>query len=386
MGIREVLGLDSKQKVRYAIVGLGDIAQEDMMPGIDHTGNSQMTALVTSDPTKAKELAERYDVAATFTYQQFQEAIKSGAFDAIYLATPNWRHAEFIVPALNAGIHVLTEKPLEVSTQKCAEILEAAKTSSAKLMVAYRLHFEPGTLDTIEKVRSGELGEVHLFASTFTQLVDPANHRVHSGDLAGPVLDMGPYPVNAARYIFGDEPIEVVSAAGTRHPQSEFPENFADTVAVTLRFPGNRLAQFNLSYFGNPTNTLIAVGDKGSVQLDPAYVFGKPFEQTTSIGEEKSKESFKNTDHFGGEMKYFSDCILNGTDPEPDGEEGFADVRVLEGILKALLTGQSVKLEPFTRSKRIDTTAQKVTLRAVSTPELVHASNPARGVDKQPKN
>jgi predicted dehydrogenase len=386
MGIREVLGLDSENKIRYAVVGLGDIAQEDMMPGVHHTGNSEITALVTGDATKAKELGKRYDVAATFTYEQFEEALNSGAFDAIYLATPNWRHAEFIVPALKAGIHVLTEKPLEVSTQKCIEILEAARASTAKLMVAYRLHFEPGTLDTIDKVRSGELGDVHLFASTFAQPVDPSNHRAHSGELAGPVLDMGPYPVNAARYIFGDEPIEVVSAAGTKHPQSNFDQNFSDTVAVTLRFPGERLAQFNVSYFGNPANTFIAIGDKGSIQLDPAYTFGKPIEQTTSIGEKKSKQSFKNTDHFGGEMKYFSDCILNGLEPEPDGEEGFADVRVLEGILRALETGRSAKLEPFVRGKRIDTQAQKMTLRAVSTPELVNAGNPARGVDKQPKN
>jgi predicted dehydrogenase len=290
MGIKEVLGLDSEGKVRYAIVGLGDIAQEDMMPGVDHTGNSEITALVTADSTKASELGKRYDVAAIFTYEQFGKAIKSGNFDAIYLATPNWRHAEFIVPALRAGIHVLTEKPLEVSTQKCAEILDAARASTAKLMVAYRLHFEPATLDTIDKVRSGELGDVHLFASTFAQPIDPNNHRAHSGEFAGPVLDMGPYPVNAARYIFGDEPIEVVSAAGTKHPQSHFDQTFADTIAVTLRFPGERLAQFNLSYFGNPTNTFIAIGDKGSVQLDPAYVFGKPMEQITSIGEKKRKE------------------------------------------------------------------------------------------------
>jgi predicted dehydrogenase len=386
MGLKEVLGLASEKKVRYAIVGVGDIAQEDMMPGVEHTGNSQITALVTSDPKKAQELGDKYDVAATFTYEQFDQALQSGTFDAIYLATPNWRHAEFIVPALAAGIHVLTEKPMEVSTEKCQEILAGEKTSSAKLMVAYRLHFEPATLDTIDKVRSGDLGDVHLFASSFAQPVDPANHRAHSGKLAGPILDMGPYPVNAARYIFGDEPTEVVSATGTKHPASGFNQDFADTVAVTLRFPGERLAQFNLSYFGNPTNSFIAIGEKGSVMLDPAYMFGKSLEQTVSIGEKKSKDSFKNTDHFGGEMKYFSDCILNDLKPEPDGEEGFADVRVLEAIIEALKTGQSVKLEPFTRSRRIDTTVQKMTLGAVSTPELVDASNPGKGVEKQPKN
>lgn len=386
MGIREVFGLDSERKVRYAIVGLGDIAQEDMMPGFKHTGNSEITALVTSDPTKATELGNRYDVSATFTYEQFAEALASDTFDAIYLATPNWRHAEFIVPALQAGIHVLTEKPLEVSTQQCEAILAAEKESMAKLMVAYRLHFEPATLDTIEKIRSGVVGQVHLFNSSFTQMVDPGNHRAHSGEHAGPVLDMGPYPVNAARYVFGDEPIEVVSAVGTRHPESGFDQTFADTVAVTLRFPKERLAQFNLSYFGNPTNSFIAIGTQGSVQLDPAYMFGKSLEQVTMIGEKSSSQSFKNTDHFGGELKYFSDCILNDIEPEPNGEEGYADVRVLEGILEALETGGSVQLKPFTRTRRIDTEAQKVTLGAVSTPELVHASSPGRGVEKQPKN
>ncbi len=388
MGLKEALGFGSDKKVRYAIVGLGDIAQEDMMPGVKGTGNSEMTALVTSDSTKASELADMYDIPAenTYSYEQFPEALASGSFDALYLATPNWRHAEFIVPALQAGIHVLTEKPLEVSTAKCQEILDAAKTSTAKLMVAYRLHFEPGTLDTIEKIRSGEIGEVHLFASSFAQPLDPANHRAHSGTLAGPVLDMGPYPVNAARYVFSAEPTTVLSAVGTRHPETGFDQDFDDTVAVTLEFPGNKLAQFNLSYWGGPVNSFVAIGSKGSVMLDPSYMFGKPLEQTFAVGDDKKKESFKNTDHFGGEMKYFSDCILNNTEVEPDGEEGFADVRVLEGIDQAMKSGASVQLPPFTRSKRIDTESQGQTLRATSTPDLVNASNPGRGVDKQPRN
>ncbi|MFC6645307.1 Gfo/Idh/MocA family protein [Granulicella cerasi] len=386
MGLKEVLGLSEEKKIRYAIVGLGDIAQEDMMPGVAHTGNSEITALITSDPKKAEELSSKYDVEFTYSYEQFESALRSGNFDAIYLATPNWRHAEFIIPALQAGIHVLTEKPLEVSTEKCKEILAAEKVSQAKLMVAYRLHFEPATLNTIERIRSGELGRVRFFSSNFAQMVDTTNHRAHSGALAGPVLDMGPYPVNAARYIFEDEPIEVVSAVGTRHPESGLDQDFDDTIAVTLRFPEDRLAQFNMSYFGNATSSFIAIGDKGSVQLEPAYMFGKGLVQTVSIGDDKSSKTFKNTDHFGGELKYFSACILNDIAPEPDGEEGFADVRVLEGIMKALETGKLVALEPFTRSRRIDPSTQEMTLRAVSTPELVDAKNPGKDVQKQPKN
>ena len=386
MSIKEALGFGSHKKVRYAIVGLGDIAQEDMMPGVDHTGNSVITALVSSDAKKADELSAKYEVEATFSYKEFSRALASGSFDAIYVATPNWRHAEFVVPALRAGIHVLCEKPMEVSTSKCQEILDVAKCASAKLMIGYRLHFEPGTLSTIEVIRSGKLGEVHTFASTFAQPLDPSNHRAQTGDLAGPVFDMGPYPVNAARYIFGDEPTEVISAVGTQHPQTGFEQSFADTVAVTLRFPGNRLAQFNLSYYGGPVNSFVAVGSKGSVMLDPSYMFGQAIQQTLAVGQDKKIKTFKNTDHFGGEMKYFSDCILNGTDPEPDGEEGYADVRVLEGVLAALESGLAVQLPPFARTKRISTEAQKIELPAVSTPDLVGVSNPAKGIDKQAKN
>ena len=115
-------------------------------------------------------------------------------------------------------------------------------------------------------------------------------------------------------------------------------------------------------------------------------MFGKSLQQVTAIGEKKTEETFKNTDHFGGEMQYFSNCILQNIDPEPDGEEGFADVRVLEGILQAIESGSSITLPPFTRTKRIDTDVQKITLRAVSTPDLVDASNPGRVVEKLPKN
>lgn len=385
MSVLSALGLTSGEKVRYAVVALGDISQEAMLPGVAHTGNSEVTAFVTGDPEKARRVGELYGVTDSYGYDEFGALLASGTIDAIYLATPNWRHAEFAIPALKAGIHVLVEKPLEISSEKCREIMAAQAGSSAKLMVAYRLHFEPATLATIDLIRSGKLGEILTFSSTFTQMVSPENHRAKSGVAAGPIFDMGPYPINAVRTLFGDEPTEVVSAVGVRHPEAGLGD-FDDTVAVTLRFPGNRLAQFVLSYYGNVLDTYAVVGTQGSVEVNPAYMYGKPLERTVTIGESKNHESFKNTDHFGGELKYFSDCILNGTDPEPDAEEGYADIRVIEGILKALESGGPVRLEPFTRTRRIDTAAQKETLSAQSSPELVNTSNPGKGKEKVPKN
>jgi predicted dehydrogenase len=385
MTILSSLGLTAGKKIRYAVVALGDIAQEAMLPGIAHTGNSEVTALVTSDPEKARVVGEQYGVTDTYGYDEFETMLRSGKVDAIYLATPNWRHAEFIVPALKAGIHVLSEKPLEVSTEKAQAILDAQKQSSAKLMVAYRLHFEPATLSMIEKIRAGDLGDIILFTSTFGQMVDPNNHRAKNGDLAGPLFDMGPYPINAARYVFGDEPTEVVSAIGTRHAEAGLGD-FDDTVAVTLRFPGGRIAQFVVSYFANTIDAYTAVGTKGSIQMNPAFMYGMSLEQHVVIGESKEHHSFKNTDHFGGEMKYFSDCILGNLDPEPDGQEGYADVRVLEGILAALKSGKNQPLPPFSRTKRIDPEAQLQKLAAKSPPDLVNTSSPGKGKDKSPKN
>jgi predicted dehydrogenase len=215
-------------------------------------------------------------------------------------------------------------------------------------------------------------------------MVSPQNHRAQSGDLAGPVLDMGPYPVNAARAVFGTEPISV-SAVGSRHPEAGFGD-FDDTVAVTLEFPQGRLAQFVVSYYGNALDTYTVVGTKGSAQMNPGYMYGKPLERSMIVGEEKTHERSKNTDHFGGELKYFSDCIMNDTLPEPGVEEGFADVRVLEAILQALKTGTAQKLSDFAYGSKIDTAAQLQTLAPQRSPELVHASNPGRGKDKIPLN
>ena len=311
-----------------------------------------------------------------FSYEEFPQLLASGEVDAIYLATPNWRHAEFAVPALKAGTHVLCEKPLEVSSAKCREIIAASEESGAKLMTAYRLHFEPATLDAITRIRAGELGELVAFTSCFAQMVDPANHRANSGIEAGPVFDMAPYPINAIRYLFGAEPLEVVSAVGTRHPKSGCTD-FDDTVAVTLRMPEDRLAQFTVSYYANQIDSLIIAGTEGSIHMSPCYGFQNGLEQNRQVGEKKTHESFKATDQFGGELKYFSDCILHDRAVEPDGEEGLADLLVIEAIVAALKSGGPVKVEPLARTRGIDPEAQEQTLRAVSAPEPVHASSPS---------
>ena len=362
-------------KVRYAIVGAGWISQTALLPGVEHTGNSVVTTIVTGHEYKTEALREKYPtIKHGYSYEEYDEFLAADVADAVYLATPNWDHVELAVKTLEAGLHLLLEKPMAVSVEECQRIVKASQRSGAKLMVAYRLHFEPGTLKALEIVRSGKLGKIRYFNSSFSQLVNRENHRAKHGFWAGPVPDMGPYPINMVRTLFGAEPIEVF-ATGV-NTSEEF--NFDDTVAVTLKFTDRRLASFVVSYAGQDLDDFRIVGDLGSLYSDPAYGMPGGMKHVVKIDTDESKESFVKTDQFGGELKYFSECVLEGKDPEPDGEEGLLDVRVLVAAEQSLKTGMPVKLQPYTRSRRA-VGDQVQELSSVKIPELVGAHKPSEG-------
>src|SRR5688500_591445 len=144
--------------VRYAVVGLGHIAQVAMLPAFAHARrNSKLVALVSDDARKRRELARRYRVAATYSYDEFEECLEQ--VDAVYIALPNSMHAEYTIRAARAGVHVLCEKPMAVTARECERMIAAARDHRVKLMIAYRLHFEEINLGAIELVRRGRSGE-----------------------------------------------------------------------------------------------------------------------------------------------------------------------------------------------------------------------------------
>jgi predicted dehydrogenase len=362
-------------RVRYAVVGLGWISQAAFMPGVEHTGNSEMVALVTGHEEKAKKLGERYGISKLYSYDEFDVLLASGEIDAVYLALPNFEHVDYAVRTLETGIHLLLEKPMAVSVEECERIIAASERTGAKLMVAYRLHHEPGTLEALRVVRDGELGAIRMFSSVFSQQVAASNHRAKHGYWAGPVPDMGPYPLNAVRNLFGAEPIEVFATGVCTDPERF---NFDDTVSVVLKFEGNRVAQFCLSYNGGDVDEYRIVGDKGDLRSEPAYQVGSAVKHIKTVARSTREKTFSKTDHFGGELKYFSDCVLNDRKPEADGQEGLLDVRVLVAIEESLKSGVARRLTPVHRSRR-PVGEQVETLRAVKEPELVGAKKPSEG-------
>ncbi len=166
-------------RIRYAIVGLGHIAQVAVLPAFAHArSNSDVTALVSDDPEKLRLISRKYRVPHTYTYKQYDQCLRDGHIDAVYIALPNHLHCEYAVRAAKAGIHVLCEKPMAVTEQECGRMIEAAEKAHVKLMVAYRLHLEEANLNTIQLARSGKLGNLRLFNSVFTMQVREGDIRL----------------------------------------------------------------------------------------------------------------------------------------------------------------------------------------------------------------
>jgi predicted dehydrogenase len=154
--------------IGYALVGLGHIAQAAVLPAFRHAKkSSRLVALVSGDAAKRRTLGERYRVPA-FRYEDLDDVLAREDVDAVYIALPNTLHAECAIRAARAGVHVLTEKPMATSEEDCRRMIEAAEGSGVKLMVAYRLHFEPANVEAVEVVRSGRIGEPRFLASEFS--------------------------------------------------------------------------------------------------------------------------------------------------------------------------------------------------------------------------
>ena len=365
----------ASRTVRYAVVGQGYIAQAAVLPAFAHARtNSELVALISGDATKRRELGRRYGVA-TYGYDEYDALLASGAVDAVYIALPNDMHRDFTVRAARRGVHVLCEKPLAVSEAECRAMIAACERHGVKLMTAYRLHFEQATLQAIDEVKAGLIGEPHLFNSTFTMNVaDAGNIRLQDPAKGGGTFyDIGIYCINAARKLFRAEPTEVFAMA-TRPGKGE-----AEASATAmLRFPGERLATFCVSFASGKTSEYRIVGARGALRADPAYELASALAlHVTRDGKERTLR-FAKRDQFAPELLHFSDCIVSGKDPEPGGEEGLADVRVIQALYRSVRTGRAVRLERTRPSSRQPSRRQAIRRPPVRRmPKLIHATPPS---------
>jgi predicted dehydrogenase len=365
----------SRRRVRYAVVGLGHLAQIAVLPAFKNAANSELFALVSGEAEKLQKLGKKYAIDHLYSYDDYSRALSN--VDAVYLVLPNHLHREYALRAAAAGVHVLCEKPMAVTSEDCQAMIEAAKQNHAKLMVAYRLHFEAGNLEAIRVAKSGKLGALRLFTSEFAQQVAQDNIRVTESVArgGGPVYDMGVYCINASRYLFGAEPTEVF-AVTAKSGDARF-QRVEEMTSVTMRFPENRLATFTCSFGAADIGRYALVGTRGVLVADPAYEYAMPLKHQIKLGEKTKTKTFPKRDQFAAQLFYFSDCILKDKTPEPSGLEGLADVRIVEAIYESVRSKKPVHLPEFPDKKR-PSLDQEIHRPAHGKPQIVQAKPPSR--------
>ena len=357
-----------------SVVGLGYISQVAALPAFAHAkNNSELVALVSGDPEKLNAL-RKYTVPRTYSYEQFADCPAEGV-DAVYIALPNAMHRAYAEGAARAGVHVLCEKPMAFTEQECEAMMEAAAQNQVKLMVAYRLHFERGNLSAIEAVRDGKIGMPRIFNSVFCQQVTPGNTRLLGEMGGGPLSDVGIYCINAARYLFGAEPYEVF-AFSTKRKDDRFAKIEEMTTAV-MRFPEDCLASFTCSFGAADRSEYQIVGTKGSLRMNPAYEMVGDLKCELTIEGKNQKTTYKKRDQFGPELAYFSKCVLEDLEPEPNGLEGLADVRIINALQESAEKGKVVEIKPIDKRER-PTLEQELHKPAVPEPPLVRAQAPSK--------
>ena len=259
-------------RVRYAVVGLGHIAQVAVLPAFAHARrNSHLAALVSDDPRKRRILGQRYRIDQTYSYDDFDACLEQ--VDAVYIALPNSMHAEYTIRAARAGVHVLCEKPMAVTVGECQSMIDACRRHRVKLMIAYRLHFEEINLGAIDLVKKGRIGAPKFFNSSFSMTVREHNIRTDKELGGGTLYDIGVYCINAARHLFRAEPKEVM-AISVNSGTPKLAEIDESTAAI-LRFDGERVAAFVTSFNASDVASYRIVGTKGQLHVDPAYEYAE---------------------------------------------------------------------------------------------------------------
>ncbi len=328
----------TQKPVGFAAIGLGTIS-EIFMRACAKSQTAKITALVTGHPeTKGKHYAAMYGVpeSSIYTYETFDRIRDNKGIDAVYVGLPNSMHREYTLRAAQAGKHVLCEKPMAISSTECSDMIAGCRKAGVKLMIAYRVHYEPTHVEAKRLIDSGALGQIQSFEGSFGFDAKPNQWRLtrqYGG--GGPLMDVGIYPLNEIRWLTGEEPVACAAVATTRdHTSGRFKE-VEQTLDFTIKMPSGIVAALGCTYGSNMPGFLRIHGDKGTFEIAPAYNYtgvrltglSGPKVDITSPGDD--------TMHFQMEAEHFAQCVRTGAEPRTPGEEGLHDLLAIEAIYKS---------------------------------------------------
>ncbi|HEX8356511.1 MAG TPA: Gfo/Idh/MocA family oxidoreductase [Segetibacter sp.] len=330
--------------LRVAILGLGSYGKR-VADAMQTCKKAKLVGAISGTPGKLKEWQTKYNIPEKncYNYTNFDEIKNNPDIDAVYVITPNALHREQVVRVARAGKHAICEKPMSINAKDGQVMIDACKKANVKLLVGYRMHFEPKTLEVVRMRKAGDFGKIMFFQglSGFT-IGDPTQWRLNrqlSG--GGSMMDIGIYSINGARYMIGEDPIWV-TAQETKTNTEKFKEGVDETIQFQLGFPSGAVASCLSTYSMNNLDKFFLNGQKGFAELQPSTGYG-PIKGRTHKGElEQPHET-----HQTIQMDEMAGIILEGKQPivPVDGEEGLKDLKVIDAIYAAVKSGKKVEIK-----------------------------------------
>jgi predicted dehydrogenase len=333
---------DSDRKLGFALCGLGSLSTNQIAPALNVTQNCRLAGIITGHPAKAEKWKAQYNIPDKniYNYDTMEQMGDNPDIDVVYVVTPNALHAEHTIKAAKAGKHVLSEKPMEVSVEKCQQMIDACKAANRLLAVGYRSRFDPHTIECIRLAREKVFGDLKIIQAGFGfRIGDPTQWRLKRALAGGGALmDVGIYALQAARYLSGEEPV-LVSAIETKTDPVKFKE-VDESILWQMKFPSGIIANCSTTYMINGIDYYTAYAERGCFGLSPAY----NYQGNHGMRSDRQPISFPQIDQFAAEMDDFARCIRENQPSKVSGEEGQRDIRITTAIYESIQTGAAVKL------------------------------------------
>ncbi len=330
--------------LRVAIMGLGSYGSRVAEAMLTST-MAKLTGVISGTPSKIKEWQTKYNIPEKncYNYENFDDIKNNKDIDAVYVITPNALHHDQVIRVAKAGKHVICEKPMAINATEGQEMVDACKKANVKLLVGYRMHFEPKTLEIVRMRKAGELGKILFFQGLCGfKIGDPTQWRLNKALAGGgAMMDIGIYAINGSRYMIGEEPIWV-TAEETKTDPIKFKEGVDETIMFQLGFPSGAVASCLSTYNMNNLDRFFLNGEKGFAEMQPSTGYG-PIKARTNIGE----LTHPHVTHQTVQMDEMAAIILQGKQPmvPVDGEEGVRDLKIIDAIFAAAKTGKKVELK-----------------------------------------
>lgn len=330
--------------LRVAIMGLGSYGTR-VADAMQSCTKARLVGVISGTPSKITAWQTKYNIPAKncYNYENFDNIKDNPDIDAVYVITPNALHKDQVIRVAKAGKHAICEKPMAINAKDGQQMVEACKKANVKLLVGYRMHFEPKTLEIIRMRREGELGKIMFFQGLCGfRIGDPTQWRLNkelSG--GGSMMDIGIYAVNGSRYMTGEEPVWV-TAQEIKTDRVKFKEGVDETIQFQFGFPGGAVASCLSTYSMNDLDRFFLDAEKGFAEMQPSTGYG-PIKARTNKGE----LTHPHVTHQTVQMDEMSDIILQGKQPivPVNGEEGVKDLKIIDAIYKAVKSRKKVELK-----------------------------------------